>query len=126
MHISPQHVPSLSGTRFVITRQGAVLFDDIALTSGPVMSWRGRQQVGHFVVESATSVPVLRGERLEISGSDGTSQSIIVAEVVDNVVYFRTDNGNTSSPLPSDFGERWSNPQRFHDGYSGRAIASVN
>lgn len=125
MHIGLQP-PQPSSTKFVIIRQGSVVFDEVALTSGPLMSWRGRQQFGHFVVESAAPVPVLRGERLVISGSDGTSRSIIVAEVVDNVVYFRTDNGNTTSPLPSHFGERWSNPQRFHDAYSGRAIASVN
>lgn len=113
------------GTKFVIIQRGSILFDDVALTSGPVMNWRGGEQRGNFAVESATPVPVLRGERLVISGSDGTSRSIVVTEIVDNVVYFRGDNRVDSSTPSSAFGERWANPQRFQDAHSGRAAAGV-
>jgi len=112
-------------TKFAITQRGSVLFDDVALTSGPVMKWQGGEQRGNFAVESATPVPILRGERLVISGSDGTSRSITVTEMVDNVVYFRSDNRVDSLTPSSAFGERWANPQRFQDAYSGRAAAGV-
>jgi len=112
-------------TKFVILQRGSILFDDVALTSDPVMNWRGGEQRGNFAVESATPVPILRGERLVISGSDGTSRSITVTEMVDNVVYFRSDNRVDPLAPSSAFGERWANPQRFQDAHSGRAAAGV-
>lgn len=110
---------------FTVTRYGTVLFDDAAISSGPQMNWRGGEQHGNFVVESATPVPVLRGERLVISGSDGTSRTIVVTEVIDNVVYFRSDNNVDSCTPHSAFGERWASPQRFQDARSGRSVAGV-
>ena len=81
---------SLMTTEFVISRQGRILFEDIALNSGPVMHWRGGEQHGNFVVESDQIVPDVRGERLTISGSDGSCRTITVTDIVDNVIYFRS------------------------------------
>ena len=77
-------------TEFVVTRENSILFDRVSVCSGPIMNWGGaREQHGKFIVESPYPVPNLRGERLVISGSDGTSRAIIVTEIVDDVVFFR-------------------------------------
>jgi hypothetical protein len=111
MFSTPRRLPPQLSTHFVITRRGAILFDHAAISSGPVMNWRGREQHGNFAVESATPVPILRGEQLVISGSDGTRRSIIVTESVDNVVYFRADNDVDSSRPSTAFDEQRANTQ---------------
>jgi len=76
-------------TEYVITKDNSILFDSAAFGGGPVMGWRGAEQHGNFVIESPTPLRNLVGERLVISGSDGSSQPILVTEIADNVVYFR-------------------------------------